>query len=176
MLQSPSCPPPSSSVHIGPCSAPRPVGGHGRARHRARTAGSVLIEDRLRLRGADPRDAQRHHRQQVVEGPHAAGRLDLHALGDGAAHERQVGVRRAAGSEPGRRLHEVGAGGLGETAGAHLLLIGEVRVLEDDLDDRARGVGDLDDRTDVVAHPLVPPGFQRPDVDDHVELPGAGGD
>ena len=62
---------------------------------------------------------------------------------------REVVVRRAAGREPGRGLDEVGPGGLGQAAGADLLVVGQVGVLEDDLDDRAGGMGDLDDRRDV---------------------------
>jgi hypothetical protein len=40
------------------------------------------------------------------------------------------------GRETGRGLHEVGAGGLGQVAGADLLVVGQVGVLEDHLDDR----------------------------------------
>src|SRR5687768_17643329 len=49
-----------------------------------------------------------YDRQQVVEGAHASRRLDLHAIGDRAAHERQVGMGRAARRVAGRGLHEVG--------------------------------------------------------------------
>ena len=58
-------------------------------------------------------------------------------------------MRGAARREAGRGLDEVGAGRLAEDAGADLLVIGQVGVLEDDLDDGAGGVGDLDDRRDV---------------------------
>ena len=87
-----------------------------------------------------------------------------------SAHQRQVLVGRAAGREPGRGLDEVGAGRLGQLAGADLLVVGQVGVLEDDLDDRAGAVGDLDDRRDVRPDVGVAAGLQRADLDDHVEL------
>ena len=49
---------------------------------------------------------------QPFEIAHAAGRLDAHLGADDPPHQRDVGGRRAAGTEAGRRLHEVGARGL----------------------------------------------------------------
>ena len=48
----------------------RPAGG-------ACFAGPELLDDPLGLRRADARHAERHHRQQPVQRPHAAGGLDL---------------------------------------------------------------------------------------------------
>ena len=53
------------------------------------------------------------------------------------------------GGEAGRRLDEVRAGDLGHVAGPDLLVVGQVGVLEDDLDDRAAGVGGVDNGADV---------------------------
>ena len=76
------------------------------------------------------------------------------------------------GAKPGAGLDEVAAGGLGEAAGADLLVIGEVGVLEDHLDDRARGVRDLDDGADVVLDVLVAAGLEGADLEHHVQLGG----
>ncbi len=64
----------------------------------------------------------------------------------------QVVVRRAARREPGRGLDEIAAGRLGQAARPDLLVVGQVGVLEDDLDDRAGGMGDLDDGRDIGLH------------------------
>ena len=64
-------------------------------------------------------------------------------------HQGEVLVGRPARREPGRRLDEVGTRGLGQARAADLLVVGQVGVLEDDLDDRAARVGDLDDGGDV---------------------------
>jgi hypothetical protein len=50
------------------------------------------------------------------------------------------------------------------------LVVGQVVVLEDDLDDRAGRVGGLDDRGDVGLDVAVAARLQGADVDDHVEL------
>ncbi len=87
------------------------------------------------------------------------------------AHQDQVLVRRPARREPRRCLDEVAAGGLGDVAGADLLVIGQVGVLEDDLDDRAGpAVGDFDDGGDVVVDLGIPAGLEGSDLEDHVEL------
>ena len=72
--------------------------------------------------------------------------------------------------EPGRGLHELGAGRLGQVAGADLLVIGQVGVLEDDLHDRAAGMGDVDDGLDVGPDVGIPAGLQGADLDDHVQF------
>ena len=115
-------------------------------------------------------DAEGHDLEQRVERPDAAGGLDLDVRRRVGAHQAQVVVGRAARREPGRGLDEVGAGGLGQAAGADLLVVGQVGVLEDDLDDRAGGVGDLDDRGDVGLDVGVAAGLEGADLDDHVEL------
>jgi len=53
-------------------------------------------------------------------------------------------------SEAGAGLDEVAARRLGEPAGADLLVVGEVGVLEDNLDDRPGGVRTLDALLDVM--------------------------
>ena len=97
----------------------------------------------------DPGDAEGHDLEQRVERADAAGGLDLDVRRGVGPHQPQVVVGRAARREAGRGLHEVGAGRLGQAAGPDLLVVGQVGVLEDHLDDRAGGVGDLDDRGDV---------------------------
>ena len=81
------------------------------------------------------------------------------------AHEAQVLVGGAGRREAGGGLDEVAAGGLGQPAGADLLVVGQVGVLEDHLDDRAGGVGDLDDRRDVGLDVGVAAGLEGPDLD-----------
>ena len=129
-----------------------------------------VVEHRLRGGRPDARHAERHDLEQRVERPDAAGRLDLDMWRGVGPHQPEVVVGRAARREPGRGLDEVAAGSLGEAAGPDLLVVGQVGVLEDDLDDRAGVMGDLDDRGDVGADVGVAPGLQGADLDDHVEL------
>ena len=68
---------------------------------------------------------------------------------DAATHEREVLVGRAGRREPGGGLDEVAAGRLGQVARPDLLVVGQVGVLEDDLDDGAGGVRDVDHGPDV---------------------------
>ena len=95
---------------------------------------------------ADAGDTQGHDLEQRVQGPDPAGGLDLDVGRRVGAHEAQVVVGGAGRGEPGGGLDELGAGGLGQVARPDLLVVGQVGVLEDDLDDGAAGVGDLDDR------------------------------
>src|SRR5438128_1932981 len=83
-------------------------------------------------RSADARYADRHDLEQSVQGPDAARGLDRDVERRVGAHELQVLVRGAAGREPGRRLDEVRAGVGAGAACADLLVVIEVRVLEDD--------------------------------------------
>jgi hypothetical protein len=82
-------------------------------------------------------------------------------------------VGGARSGEAGRRLHEVGARRLGRPAGSDLLVVGQVCVLEDDLDDRAGSMGDLDDGRDVCPDVDIPTRLERADVQHHVDLAGA---
>src|SRR3989442_767476 len=68
---------------------------------------AALVEDDLARRGPDAGDAKRSHGQQTLEGPHAAGRLDLDARRRTAAHEPQVLVGRAFVAVTRRGLDEV---------------------------------------------------------------------
>ena len=86
------------------------------------------------------------------------------------AHQPEVVERGARWREPGRGLDVVGAGALDRLAAADDLVLGQVRVLEDDLDDRPRGMGDVGHRPDVGLDALVLARAQPADVDDHVEL------
>ena len=97
----------------------------------------------------DARHAEGHDLEQRVERADAAGGLDLDVRRGVGAHQAQVLVGRPARGEAGRGLDEVAAGRLGQAAGADLLVVGQVGVLEDDLDDGAGRVGDLDDGRDV---------------------------
>ena len=58
-------------------------------------------------------------------------------LADDAAHEHDVADRRAARTEAGGRLDEVGAGGLGQRGRRDLLFVGQQRGLDDHLADHA---------------------------------------
>ena len=108
--------------------------------------------------------------EERVERSNTAGGLDRDVRRRVRAHQPQVVVRGATRREAGRGLDEVGAGGLGQVAGADLLVVGQVGVLEDDLDDRAGRVGDLDDGRDVGLDVRVAAGLERADLDDHVDL------
>ena len=129
-----------------------------------------VVEDRGRRRRADPGDAQGHHLDQRVERSDAAGRLDPDVRRDGAAHEREILVGGAGRREPGGGLDEVAAGCLGQVAGSDLLVVGQVGVLEDDLDDGAGSMRDVDHGPDVRLDVGVAPGLEGADLDDHVEL------
>ena len=77
------------------------------------------------------------------------------------------------GANPVEVLTKSAAGGLAQVAGPDLLVVGQVGVLEDDLDERPGGVGDVDDRRDVGQDLGVATRLEGPDLDDHVELPRA---
>ena len=91
--------------------------------------------------------------------------------------ERRIRIRSSCvapvAREAGRCLDEVRAGGLSDVAGADLLVVRQVGVLEDDLDDGAGGVGDVHDRSDVGLDLGIPPGLEGSDLEHHVELTGA---
>ena len=108
-----------------------------------------------------------------VQRPHAARGLDPDVRRRVRAHQAQVVMGGARRGEARAGLDEVAARCLGEPAGADLLVIGEVGVLEDHLDDRPGGVGYLHDRPDVVLDLLVPARLEGADLEDHVQLRGA---
>ena len=89
---------------------------------------------------------------------------------DRSAHQDQVFHRGAARREASTCLDEIGARILGEVTRGDLLVIGQVRILEDHLDERARSGGDVDNRLDVRSDIRVVATAQPPDVDDHVEF------
>ena len=89
------------------------------------------------------------------------------------AHQRQILERGTGGGEARRGLDEAGTRGGAQLAGADLLLVVQVRVLEDHLHRPAlRG---LDDGPDVALDVRVLTGDQAADVQHHVDLvrPGA---
>ena len=63
-----------------------------------------------------------------------------------------------------------------QVTGADLLVVGQVGVLEDDLDDGAALVGDVDDGLDVGLDVRVAARLEGSDLDDHVELRRAVGE
>ena len=100
-----------------------------------------LLNDLHARARADARRARGDHRLQPFEIADAAGRLDAHLGADDAPHQRDVRRRRAAGTEPGGRLHVVGAGRFRQRARGDLLVVGEQRRLDDDLAERRRSRG-----------------------------------
>src|SRR6185295_702684 len=72
--------------------------------------------------------------------------------------------------ETGRRLHVIGAGGLRDGAGRYLLVVGEQRRLDDHLAQRAAVAARPGHRLDVAFDDAQVAGFERADIDDHVDL------
>jgi hypothetical protein len=138
--------------------------------------GAEVVDDRLRRRRADPGDAERHDLEQRVERPDPSGGLDLGGRRRVGSHEPQVVMGGAARGEAGGCLDELGPGRLGQATGADLLVVGEIGVLEDHLDDRATGVGDVDHRGDIGQHLGIPVRLERADREDHVDLGRAVGE
>src|SRR2546430_17389711 len=93
------------------------------ARRDRRLFSPSLLNDLDARAGADSRRARRDHRLQPLEIANAAGGLDAHLGADDAAHESDVGGRRAAGTEAGRRLHVIGAPRLGDPARRDLFVL-----------------------------------------------------
>ena len=77
-------------------------------------------------------------------------------------------------SEAGGRLHVVGAGGLGQRACRHFLLVGEQRRLDNHLAEHAGNRG-TPTTTAAMSRSTSPrsPDFERADVDHHVDFGGA---
>ena len=88
------------------------------------------------------------------------------------AHQLEVIDGRARWREAGGGLHEVATGRLRQAAGPDLLVVGQVGILEDDLDDGARVVGYLGDGGDVRLDLRVPARLEGADEQHHVQLGG----
>ena len=102
--------------------------------------------------------------------------LTAEAGPDGCCHQAHGRHRRAAGRvEAGGRLHVVGTRRLGGVAGGHDLIVGEHRRLDDDLEEHRVRRGGAH-RRDVLAHRVPVSGHGEAEVDDHVDLGGAGVD
>ena len=101
---------------------------------------------------------------------HAACGLDAHAGADDAPHQRHVGGRGTTGSEAGRRLHEIGAGRLGQGARGDLLVVSQQCRLDDHLAEDAALAACFDHGDDIALHRPQVPGLERADVDHHVDL------
>ncbi len=109
----------------------------------------------------DGRSVPRESWEGGVEAAHAARGLDPELGAHDLAHEGDVFGRGAAAAEARRGLHEGGARGLRERARDDLLVAGEHRGLEDDLDHLAlRGAhhaGDVVEHQGVVARSAARP-------------------
>ena len=126
--------------------------------------------------GSDAGGAGSEHGGGVGEGADAAGGFDPGAVAGYAAEEGDVVGGGSAGGEAGAGLEEVGSGAEGDLGGAELLFEGEEAGLEDDFDDGAGGVGELDDSADVLADGFVVAGLaglEQADVHDHVDVVSA---
>ena len=129
-------------------------------------------------RRADPGHAEVHHLDQRIERPDPAGRLDLDVrracLAASGAGRR--GSRPPA-ANPVEVLTKSAPAASVSVAGPDLLVVGQVGVLEDHLDDRARRRGRP--RRPPRCRPAtsrVAAGLQGADVDDHVDLGRAVGE
>ena len=132
------------------------------------------MEDFDAAAGADARGAGRHHVLEIGQRPDAAGGFDAEAVRFyQPAHERDIVNSRAAGAEAGGGFDEVGPAGNAEFAGASLFGVGEQAGFEDDFAEGVRRVADVDDRLDVGEDGGVVAGFERADVEDHVNFAGA---
>ena len=114
-------------------------------------------------------DAHRHHLEQGVETAHPSGGLDLNRIRDRGAHQFEIFDGGAGRSEAGGSLDEVGTCGLGQLRASHLLVVGQVGILQNHLDQRLPGAGFT---TAMMSSSTrrSSPGPQPPDVDDHVEF------
>ena len=113
------------------------------------------------------------HRLERFEVSDAPGRLDANLRAHDRPHERHVRHRGAAGAEPGRGLHEIGSGHLGQCARDPLLVIGQRRGLDDDLAERLLVPARHGDGLDVALDQGAVATLQRADVDHHVDLGGS---
>jgi hypothetical protein len=113
------------------------------------------------------------HGGGVGEGADASGGFDAGTGSGYSAEESDVVGGGAAGGEAGAGLEEVGAGREGDLRGAEFFFEGEQTGFEDDFDDGALGVREVDDATDVLTDGFVVSGlagFEEADVEDHVDV------
>src|SRR5687767_81318 len=82
-----------------------------------------LLDDSDARARADARGSGGHHGLQRVQIADATRGLHSHLLTDNPSHERDIVRRRAARSETGRCLHEIGASRLRERTRGDLLLV-----------------------------------------------------
>ena len=141
MKPEPSMPMPTTSRHgiSSPAFGRADRGGDGVGPGLARPE---VVDDRLRLRsprsGSTPSAMTSSSASSVRTPPAALTPMCGEVL---ARISRRSSWVAPARGEARRRLDEVGAGRLGQAARADLLVVGQVGVLEDHLDDRARRHG-----------------------------------
>ena len=154
-----------------------PAGGSSRS-----LPGQPLAEAVQHSAGArqpQPGGARIEHRHSSVGRANAAAGFDSQPPADGVGHQLHGGHRRAAGGMKTRGgLHEIRAGVFGGTAdGGQGAFAGKRQQgsrLDDHLEHGAGHCGAY--RRDVRPHGVDVAGDCRPDVDDHVDLAGAGCD
>ena len=141
---------------------------------RNRSRAGCFLEDFDAAAGADACGAGRHHFLEIGQRTDAAGGFDAATVRfHQPAHERNVANSRAAGAEAGGGFDEVGTAGQAKFAGASLFGIGEQAGFKNDFAECTSGVTDFDDGLDVSKDGGVVAGFERADVDNHVNLAGA---
>ena len=132
------------------------------------------MEDVDAATGADACGAGRHHILEIGQRTDAAGGFDAEAVRfHQPAHQRDGINRCTAGAEAGGGFDEVGTAGNAEFTGASLFGISEQAGFEDDFAEGVCRVADFDDRLDVGEDGGVIAGFERADVEDHVNFAGA---
>ena len=124
--------------------------------------------------GADAGGTGCDHFLEIGQRPDAAGGFDAEAVRfHQPTHEHDVINSRAAGAEASGGFDKVSTAGNAKFAGECFLGVGEQASFEDDFADGVCGVTDLGDGLDVGKHGGGVTGFQRADVEDHVNLAGA---
>src|SRR6476620_6189436 len=128
-------------LDIHSSSAPRGSNCGGRRSVRGRTL--FAFDDCNTGAGANTCCTCSNHSLCVLEGPHAAGRLDAQVRTHGAPQKGDIFDGGAAAVEARGGLDEVGPGLHGRFAGQDFLVVAEQAGLDDDLEDRLPGVDGL---------------------------------
>src|SRR5574340_208324 len=123
--------------------------------------------------GADARGSGLDHGLGILVGAHAARGFDAHFGTDHAAHQLHIVDGGAAGGEAGGGFDKIGLSLFGDQRGQHFFFVGEQRGLEDDLDQRTALVGGFDHAANVTGDHFQVAGFERADVEHHVDFGGA---
>src|SRR5437588_3192367 len=118
--------------------------------------------------GTDATGAGSYQGLNSGRGADTSRSLDAGATADHAAHERDVIYGGRAGTNAGATLHKIGARSDGKLAGKNLFIHAEQSGFDDDLQQRARGVGDLRYATDVVLNSGAVARLQCAEINDHV--------